>query len=453
MIIPSNRLLYLFALIVLPFEAIGSIFADVVELSAGIIVLFVIIAIIDAFLSRLRLNGITVEFPSVVRLFKNKKGRIEFYIKNSGAKKMIICIGLAFPDGLIPDHEELSVELPPDNNPVLFTWSCTGLARGNYKFEKCYWEASSFLGLWYLRTSPVINMEIRVYPNLTQERKSLAALFLNRGIFGIHTQRQIGQGREFEKLREYVHGDSYDQIHWKATARRNRPVTKVFQIEKTQEVYVIVDASRLSSRTAEESLNNKDLSPRHDAEIILERFINTALIMGLVAEHQGDVFGLLSFDNRVRNYIKAKNGKSHYQVCRDSLYALKPQIVNPDYDDLFTFIGQKLRRRALLIFLTNLDDPVLAENFLKNIELIARKHFILVNMLKPAGVQSLFSRSDINSLDDIYRELGGNITLYNLLEIRKVLRLKGVQFSILDNDKFCTEIVSQYIAVKQRQLI
>jgi len=453
MIIPSNRLLYFFALIVLPFEVLGSVFADVVELSAGIIVLFVFIVMIDAFLSHLRLNGITVEFPGVVRLFKNKKGRIEFYINNTGAKKRTIRIGLAFPDRLIPDHEVLSIALPPENNPVPFTWSCTGLARGNYKFEKCYWETSSLLGFWSLRTSPVINMEVRVYPDLTQERKSLATLFLNRGIFGIHAQRQIGQGREFEKLREYVHGDSYDQIHWKATARRNRPVTKVFQIEKTQEVYVIIDASRLSSRTTEASLENKGLFPGHDAEIILERFINTALIMGLAAERQGDIFGLLSFDNRVRNFIKAKNGKSHYHVCRDSLYALKPQIVNPDFDDLFTFIGQKLRRRALLIFLTNLDDPVLAENFQKNIELIARKHFILVNMLKPTGVKSLFSRSDIDSLDDIYRDLGGNITLRSLLEIRKMLRLKGVPFSMLDNENFCSEIVSQYIAVKQRQLI
>ena len=95
--------------------------------------------------------------------------------------------------------------------------------------------------------------EIRVYPNLLTERKNLAALFLNRGTFGIHAQRQVGKGRDFEKLREYVPGDGYDEIHWKATARRGRPITKVFQIEKTQEIYVIVDASRLSAREVRSS--------------------------------------------------------------------------------------------------------------------------------------------------------------------------------------------------------
>src|SRR5205823_6064500 len=84
--------------------------------------------------------------------------------------------------------------------------------------------------------------------NLFNERKHVAALFLRRGQLGTHAQRQAGQGRDFEKLREYVHGDSYDEIHWKASAKRGHPVTKVFQVERTQEVYVIVDASRLSAR-------------------------------------------------------------------------------------------------------------------------------------------------------------------------------------------------------------
>ena len=90
-----------------------------------------------------------------------------------------------------------------------------------------------------------VGAEIRVYPNLVTERKNLAALFLNRGSFGLHAQRQLGKGREFEKLREYVPGDGYDELHWKATARRGRPITKVYQIERTQEVYVVIDASRL----------------------------------------------------------------------------------------------------------------------------------------------------------------------------------------------------------------
>src|SRR5258708_1628120 len=71
---------------------------------------------------------------------------------------------------------------------------------------------------------------------------------LRRGSEGMRALRQIGRGREFEKLREYVPGDGFDEIHWKATARHGHPITKVFQVERTQEVYVVIDSSRLAGR-------------------------------------------------------------------------------------------------------------------------------------------------------------------------------------------------------------
>src|SRR5690606_8645271 len=101
--------------------------------------------------------------------------------------------------------------------------------------------------LWAVRGSSACEIELRVYPDLSKERKTVAAFFLNRGMFGLHAHRMVGRGREFERLREYMPGDSYDEIHWKATARRGTPITKVFQVERTQEVYVVIDASRLTS--------------------------------------------------------------------------------------------------------------------------------------------------------------------------------------------------------------
>src|SRR5204863_6499793 len=113
-----------------------------------------------------------------------------------------------------------------------------------YRIDAVYLEAQSPLGFWAVRKKAPAQSEIRVYPNLLTERKNLAALFLHRGAFGLHAQRQVGKGRDFEKLREYLPGDGFDEIHWKATARRGKPITKSFQIERTQEVYVIVDALR-----------------------------------------------------------------------------------------------------------------------------------------------------------------------------------------------------------------
>jgi uncharacterized protein (DUF58 family) len=254
----------------------------------------------------------------------------------------------------------------------------------------------------------------------------------------------VGKGRDFEKLREYVPGDGYDEIHWKATARRGKPITKVFQIEKTQEVYVIVDASRLSARSSNEN---------GEGDSILERFVTAALVMGMAAEKQHDLFGLLTFTNRVERFVRAKNGQAHYNTCRNALYELQPQVVTPDFDEVCTFIRLRLRRRALLIFLTALDDPTIAESFVRNIELLRRQHLVLVNMVPPQGVKPLFTNQNVTATDDLYKELGGHLRWEKLRELQKVLQRRGVRFSLLEQERLCADLVAQYLNIKQRQLL
>jgi uncharacterized protein (DUF58 family) len=361
--------------------------------------------------------------------------------------------------------ELVEVSLPEESEWSRFSWNCLPLKRGSYRIESAYLEAGSSLGFWTVRKTEPVRSEIRVYPNLLTERRNLAALFLHRGAFGLHAQRQLGKGREFEKLREYVPGDGYEEIHWKATARRGRPITKVFQIERTQEVYVVIDASRLSARKPEQPSGRHrlparptgvrpatDVGPRA-SDSVLERFITAALVLGLAAEQQGDLFGLLTFTNKVERFIRTRNGKAHYSACRDALYTLQPQIVSPDFDELCTFIRLRLRRRALLVFLTSLDDPVLADSFVKNMDLIRRQHLVLVNMLQPPGVAEVFSNPNLATMDELYQHLGGHLLWHNLRELEKVLQRRGVKFSLLRNEKLSVELVSQYLGVKRRQLL
>jgi hypothetical protein len=218
---------------------------------------------------------------------------------------------------------------------------------------------------------------------MARERKSLAALFLNRGGYGIHARRQHGKGREFEKLREYIPGDGFDEIHWKATAKRRHPITKVFQIERTQEVYLVIDTSRLSTRPAAATggpgADDPAISSLSDSR--LERFITAALVVGLAARRQGDLFGVLTFSDSVHDFLRAQGGKSHYGACRDHIFNLRPRMVNPDYEELATFIRLKLRRRALIMILTSLDDPALAESFIRAIDLTCRRHLVMVTLI------------------------------------------------------------------------
>jgi len=464
MIVPRSRLLSWFAAVVLPFALLATIDADAVPVSTGFIFAFFVIAVIDALGARGSLSGIRIELPPVARLSKDREGKLDVRIHNAPQRRRSLRIALGLPPQIPAVIEELDAVLPADSEWSRLTWICRPMERGNFWLSKVYIEGRSPLGFWAIRKTLPVQGELRVYPNLLTERKDLAALFLNRGTFGLHAQRQVGKGRDFEKLRDYVPGDGFDEIHWKATARRGKPVTKVFQIERTQEVYVVVDASRLSARKSVVRSpwsavgENSDASSATDhglltTDSVLERFVTAALVLGLAAEQQGDLFGLLTFTNKVETFVRARNGKAHYSACRDALYTLQPQTVTPDFDELCTFLRLRLRRRALIIFLTSLDDPALAESFVRNIDLIRRQHLVLVNMIQSPGAAPLFTDPNVSSTDDLYRQLGGHLQWSRLRQLEKTLQRRGVRFSLLQNERLSADLVSQYLNVKQRQIL
>jgi hypothetical protein len=107
----------------------------------------------------------------------------------------------------------------------------------------------------------------------------------------------------------------------------------------------------------------------------------------------------------------------------------------------------------LLIFLTNLDDPVLAESFTSHIDIISRKHLITVNMLRPSGAEPLFSDPSVNSTNDIYHKLGGHLLWRNLRETEKILQRHGIGFYLLQNENLCIDLVAQYLTIKRRQVL
>lgn len=392
---------------------------------------------LDAVLSRRRLLGITAATPGLIRMWKEREAGVEVMISNANAATRPVRLALLAPRELALQPEELRITLPAGQSVRV---SCTAVPaqRGRYLVDRCLLETTSVLGLWSIRGSTPVALEIRVYPDLSSEQR-LSTSFLRRGNPGSHTQRQIGRGREFEKLREYAFGDGFDEVDWKATARRGRPITRVFQVERTQEVYVILDASRLSARPIVAG----------SSDSILERNITAALLLALEAEKQGDHFGLITFSDRVHSFVRARSGKAHYGACREALYGLHPRIVTPDFDELGTLLRLRLRRRALLIFLTELDDPILAESFLRNAALIRRNHLMLAGMMQPPGSRPLFE----GATDDIYQTLAGHMQWSKLQTFAKVLERQGIRFLLCHPDRISSQLASAYVNLKQRQAL
>lgn len=435
--VPSARLIWIFALLGFPAAVAAGLEPQLLIPMIAIIGLLVSFAIADALMRHRALAGIRVETPALVRLFKDREAEIRIRIHNPSKYARRLRIGIAAPEGLRTSDEERTVDLPPRADLAEFSWTWMPQRRGRYLLDSCYLESPSPLGMWTVRRREPIALEIRVYPNLRRHGDLKA---LRRGVEGLHIMRQLGRGREFEKLREYVAGDGFDEIHWKATARRGRPITKVYQVERTQEIYVIIDASRLSARPAGD-------------ETALERAIASGLVLCAAAERRGDLFGLAAFSHQVDAFVRARNGKAHYAACRDAIYELQPRLTSPDFDEIATFLRLRLRRRSMLLFLTSLDDPVLAENFARATQLLASRHLVMAGMLRPPSAQPLFHDPNVAVPGDIYRQLAGHISWKRLRELESTLGRRGVRFALLDPDKYSSGLIRLYDEVKQRQLL
>jgi uncharacterized protein (DUF58 family) len=435
--VPSSRFIWPVALVGFPAAVAAGIAPELTVPMLAILGVIAIVAILDALRRDQALAGITVATPALARLFKDREAEVRIRIVNASKTGRRVVIAIPTQRGLETPEEERVIDLPAGSDAAEVAWLWTGRRRGQYRVDTCYLESASPFGLWTVRERQTVALELRVYPNLRRQEDLRA---LRRGISGMHAMRQVGRGREFEKLREYAPGDGFDEIHWKATARRGHPITKVFQVERTQEIYVILDASRLSARPAGE-------------ETVLERAISASLIVGAAAEKRGDLFGLAAFSHQVEAFVRARNGKAHYAACRDAIYQLHPRNTSPDFDEIASFLRLRLRRRALLLFLTSLDDPVLAENFAHATELLAQRHLVMAGMLRPPSAQPLFHDPAVESPDDIYRQLAGHISWKRLRELESLLARKGVRLTLLDPGNFSTGLIRLYDEVKQRQLL
>lgn len=432
MIVPSNRLLLLTAAVVLPAAAIAGLFPALFLPGAAVLLVVAVIAAIDALRGTEQLARLTLRTPPYQRFTKDVPAALPITIENHSTRAIPFRLATTLPEGVTA--EPLPATRPLDPGPFRIDLALTATVRGDHRLPSLHLESPSPLGLWLARADRHPEFTFRVYPNLRD--RATAALFLKTADPGLRMRRQIGKGREFDNLRHYLPGDSFEDIHWRATARRGFPVVKLFRVEHAQEVYAVIDSSRLSAR-----------------EDILESYVNAALHLALVAERQGDRFGLVTFSDRTHRFVRARGGMDHFRLCRETIYNLRAERVSPDFREVFTSLQLNLRRRSLLIFFTSLDDALLAETFEREIPLLARRHLVVVNVTRTAAMRELFTGTPPESLDHLYEGLAGQMQWNRMRTLALALQNRGVRLAIVNPGRIKTEVTAEYLEVKRRQAL
>lgn len=436
------------ALLGAPLCGVVGAFPEQAPLALGVLGVFAVAALWDGLRATARLRDMKITVGRSPRFARGRPGDLTLQIQSPESAPRTVRLGIELPAALETPHVEQLCQIPAGDSTL--NWPLQARERGRHIVSRLHVGAPSHWGFWDAHRSLPLNAEVRAYPDLFRDRTAVAAIFLNRNGLGTHVQRQVGKGRDFEKLRDYISGDGLEDIHWKATAKRGRPVTKVYQVERTQEVLVVIDHSRLSGRRFVSV-------PGEDSNVAGERYLDillrSALLLGVAAERQGDHFGLITFADRLSAFIPAGSGAAHFAACREAVYTLEPSPASPDFEELAAFIRQRVRKRSLILFLTSLDDPLIAESFVRGMDLLRKQHLLFVGMLRPRGVQSLFHNGDVTQLNQLYTELAGHFRAQDLKQVELVLRRRGVSAVLSDGTHLTTELIRHYVAVKQRQAL
>jgi uncharacterized protein (DUF58 family) len=448
MIAPRPGLIGWGAAIVLPLTILSTLLPGWRTLTLPAITLFIVITLLDLLWSWRKHRNLEFVVPDTVRTITGRSFQLPLRFMAPPSQSGIIRVALALPSSFSIVTVDTLLTLKSGEPPLPILLELRGESRGIFLISQLFFDWISPLGWWIYRERQPIHCEVRVYPDLTTEGRQLAR-FLKRNEVGIHHYRHLGRGREFEKLREYEPGDSFDTIHWKATAKRRHPVTKVYQTEKAQEVYVAIDSSRLSGRL----VANEYRESAGEQIPTLERAIASSLLLCAAAQSQGDLFGLLTFSDKIDHLVTARSGPAHFNRCRDVLAGLQTRLVSPDFSEIASTLMARIKRRALIVFLTSLDDPVLSETFLSSMDFVARRHLVLAVMLLAPSVRPLFSPPGVEKIDDIYQNIAGHLHWSRLIELRRQLQQRGIQLCLVSNKSVSLEVVSQYIALKRRQAL
>ena len=431
MIVPTNRLLWGAVAIALPAATIAGLVPGIAVPAWILIGACAAGAVADALRGLRRIDAIQAGTPGALRLTKNTPIEVPFAIENRTGFALQVRLAPTLPEGVHTAQPVFELAAPSGSSTA--PWPCTSTTRGDHPLRELHMEAASPLGLWSVRTHRELDCTLRVYPNLRD--RATAALFLRAAGPGVRLRRQRGKGKEFENLRHYMPGDSFEDVHWKATARRGSPMVKLYSIEHAQEVYAVIDASRLSAR-----------------EGILDSYVDAALHLALIADRQRDRFGLVTFGDRTHTFVRARNGMDHFRLCREAVYRLAPQRVSPDFREVFTSLQTNLRRRALLVIFTSLDDALLAEAFERDVAMLARRHLVLVNVMQTAAMKPLFVRETAD-LDDAYTGLAGQLAWNRMRRLQIALQNRGVRLSFVDPERIKAQVTSGYLEVKRRQAL
>jgi uncharacterized protein (DUF58 family) len=318
--------------------------------------------------------------------------------------------------------------------------------RGDTKLGRIFLRYQSPLGLAERWAVAETQQTVRVLPNLEQaKRQSLYLIRSRQADLEKRRRRQRGMGREFDSLREYREGDEIRDISWTATARRRHLITRVFQMERSQNVWLVLDAGRLLRAQVREPGDGPRFSK-------LDYAVNAALSLAQVALYCGDRVGLLAYGRKVQQNLYAGRGAHHVRAIVESLAQVRAEAFESDHGRAVRALLNAQKRRSLVVWITDFAETATIPEVIEYAMQLTPRHLVVFAAMGQPDLKTLADTIPGDTAD-LYRH-GAALEISQRRDIlMRGLRQRGVLALELMPGMLASSLVTQYLNIKERSLI
>lgn len=364
---------------------------------------------------------------------------VRLHLHNKSNLQLSLTIYEELPVQFQDRHFEEKTTLAPGADTTL-RYERTPLTRGVYGFGHVNVLCATRLGLTERRLPLENPVEVSVYPSIVQmKRYELRAMKHIAHETGIKKMRRIGHSYEFEQIKSYVEGDDYRSINWKASGRRNALMVNQYEDERSQQVYAVIDKSRV-------------MKMPFGGMSLMDYSINAALAIANIILKKQDKAGLLTFSDVMGATLKAERDSGQLKRILEALYREKERPVESNYELLYEAVRRLIGARSLLLLFTNFESSYALDRALPTLRKLNAAHLLVVVFFENTEIREL-SKQPVERSADIYRQTVARQFLQEKREMVTRLRQFGIQSVLTRPEDLTLHTINKYLELKSRGLI
>jgi uncharacterized protein (DUF58 family) len=402
-------------------------------------ILFVVIGLIDVLFlyNRTIKVGAKREVPSVLSLGDDNE--ITLTVVSNAAFKLWAQVIDELPEQFQIRNFTLDLVLAP-NVPSTHVYKLRPVSRGEYNFGSIHIYLTTALGLIRRRITAAQEVNAPVYPSIIQMKKYELKTFARTATeYGVKKVRRIGHSYEFEQIKQYMRGDDYRSVNWKATGRRAQLMVNQYEDEKSQHVYCIVDMSRV-------------MHMPFNGLSLFDYAVNASLVISNIVLGKQDKAGLITFADKTKALIKADRSRIQLKKIIEILYKEKEGAVEANYESLYMTVRKVINNRSLLFLYTNFESTYALQRVLPQLRKLNDQHVLVVVFFENTEIK-LKTSSLVETLEDVYTHITAEHYTLSKIQIAQQLKQYGIMTILTRPENLTVNTINKYLELKSRGMI